>query len=306
MRIVFLHLCLLLTAFGSVRAKPVVVSANTILADFVRVVGGEDVEAISLLERGGDPHSFEPRPTDNRHLSRADLLVVNGLGFEPWLEKIAKTSGFQGKIVETSAGIRPLHHAEEDDHDAHKEHAHAHNHDHASDVDPHAWHDPRNVRRYVENLRDALIAVAPKDADHFRQRADAYLRELDALHADAKARFAALPVERRRLVTSHDALHYLAEAYGLTIVPVRGLQPDREPSAKQLAAIVRFVREQKVPAVFVESTSTPKLIHLLARDAGVNIVRELYTDSLGAVGTPGDTFLGMFRANVETIVGALK
>jgi zinc/manganese transport system substrate-binding protein len=283
-------------------AKPLVVSSNTILADFVRVVGSDDVESACLLTRGGDPHTFEPKPSDMRTLGRADLLVANGLGFEPWLQKLAAPSGFHGTIVEASRGISPL--RRNGDTAAKSFGFGGDQHDEA--VDPHAWHDLRNARRYVENIRDALIRLVPAQADAFRTRAAAYLHKLDELQTYVVAQLAALPPDRRKLVTSHDALRYFGAAYGLTIVPVSGLQPDREPSAKQLAALVHFIRDQNVPAVFIEATSNPKLLNLIARDAGVTVVHELYTDSLGPVGSAGETFTGMIRANVDIIASSLK
>lgn len=297
----FLRLFLFLVAASALAAKPNVVTSNTILADFVRVVGGEDVTATCLLGSGIDPHSFEPRPSDVRTLAKADLLVVNGLGFESWLGKVVRNSGFRGTVVEAAASVTPL---EREHNHAHDHAGHAHDHD--DEVDPHAWHDLRNAIRYVDTICAALAKAAPDKAEAFRGRAAAYRTELETLHAEARNRLQALPANRRKLVTSHDALHYFAAAYGLTVVPVRGLQTDREPSAKQLASLVQLIRKENVPAVFIESTSNPKLLKLLAQDAGVSVVRELYTDSLGPAGSPGDTFAGMFKANVDTIVAALR
>lgn len=300
-----LRLALFLLASGVLSAKPIVVTSNTILADFVRVIGGSDVAASCLLGAGADPHGFEPRPSDVRTLAKADLLIVNGLGYEKWLEKIVRNSGFRGAVVEAASSVTPL--VREDDHAHHSgagdAHAHHHHHD---EVDPHAWHDLRNASLYAEVICAALARTVPEKSEAFRERTAAFRAELAQLHAETVKRLQALPSHRRKLVTSHDALHYFATAYGLTVVPVRGLQTDREPGAKQLAALVQLIRNEKVPAVFIESTSNPKLLKLLANDAGVTVVRELYTDSLGPAGSPGETFLGMFKANVDTIADALK
>jgi zinc/manganese transport system substrate-binding protein len=289
-----------LTVFAS--AKPIVVSTTTILDDFVRTLGGDAIEAHCLLTPGRDPHSYNPTPTDIRLLRRADLIVINGLGFETWLEKLIKNSGSRGTLVTASNGITPLR-AEHDSHDAH-DHAH-HDHDHG-EIDPHAWHDLRLAAHYVENIRDALAAATPDHASSIRNRATAYLAELDTLDALFRERLAAIPKSRRKIVTSHDSLRYLGEAYELRIVPIAGLRPDQEPSAKQLAAIVTLLRRESVSAIFVESTTNPKIPTLLAKEAGVSVISELYTDSLGASGSPGATFLGMARANMETITAALK
>jgi zinc/manganese transport system substrate-binding protein len=299
--IILLGVCssLLSTAAEAPKSKPLVVATTTILDDFVRTLGGDAIDARCLLTPGHDPHSFNPAPADIRLLTQADLIVVNGLGFETWLEKLLQNSGARGTLLTASQGLAPLH--AECDHD----HAHGHDHDHG-EIDPHAWHDLRHAARYVENIRDALIKLAPSSSDAIAARATAYLAELVALDAQFRERLAAIPAARRKLVTSHDSLRYLAHAYGLEIIPVSGLRPDQEPSAKQLAAIVTLIRREKVSAIFVESTTNPKIPTLLAQEAGVTVVNELYTDSLGAPGSPGATFLGMARANLETITTALK
>jgi zinc/manganese transport system substrate-binding protein len=303
MRLLRLFVSILFVTLGALAsAKPIVVSTTTILDDFVRTLGADAIEAHCLLTPGRDPHSYNPTPADVRLLRRADLIVINGLGFETWLEKLIKNSGSRANLVIASNGITPLR-AEHDSHDAH-DHAH-HDHDHG-EIDPHAWHDLRLAAHYVENIRDALAAVAPAHATAIRTRAAAYLAELDTLDAQFRERLASISKSRRKIVTSHDSLRYLGEAYELRIVPIAGLRPDQEPSARQLAAIVKLIRHESVSAVFVESTTNPKIPKLLAKEAGVTVISELYTDSLGTSGSPGTTFLGMARANLETITTALK
>ncbi len=286
---------------ASAAAKPVVISTNTLLDDFVRTLGADAIDARCLLTPGRDPHTYNPTPADIRLLAQADLIIVNGLGFETWLDKLIKNSGFRGTLVTAAQGITPL---RSEDHD-HDHGAHDHDHDHG-EIDPHAWQDLRNAARYVENIRDALATAAPDHADAIRARATAYLAELDALDTQFRERLAQLPKARRKIVTSHDSLRYLGEAYGVSVIPIAGLRSDQEPSARQLAAIIRRVRREAVPAIFIESTTNPKIPTLLAREAGVTVVSELYTDSLGVPGSPGATFLGMARANLETITAALK
>jgi zinc/manganese transport system substrate-binding protein len=283
-------------------AKPIVVTTTTILDDFVRTLGADAIDARCLLTPGRDPHSFEPTPADVRQLARADLIVVNGLGFELWLDKTIRNSGTRARVLAASQGIEPLKTPHNHDHHDH-DHAHHHHHD---DIDPHAWHDLRLAARYVENIRDALIALAPAHTDSIRTRATAYLAELTALDTRFRETISALPDERRKLVTSHDSLRYLGRAYGLTLIPIAGLGGGQEPSARELATIVKTIRAENARALFLESTTNPKIPTLLAKEAGVTIVRELYTDSLGAPGTPGATFLGMARANLETLATALR
>jgi zinc/manganese transport system substrate-binding protein len=284
-------------------AQPLVVCANTLLHDFVRTLGADAIDARCLLTPGRDPHSFEPAPADVRLLLSADLIVINGLGFETWLEKLLKNSAPRGPLLTASDGIPPL---RADAHD-HSEHDHAHHQDHNhGDTDPHAWHDLRNAARYVENIRDALVKLAPDSASAIHARTTIYLAELTSIDKEFRQRLAAIPAARRKLVTSHDSLRYLGNAYGLEIIPISGLRPDQEPSARQLATIVKLLRRENIRAVSIESTTNPKIPTLLAKEAGVAVVNELYTDSLGAPDSPAATFLGMARANLETITTALK
>jgi zinc/manganese transport system substrate-binding protein len=307
-RLVCFILPLFVTALVAPAAerKPLVVATNTILDDFVRTLGGDGIETRCLLTPGRDPHTYDPTPADVRLLARADAIVVNGLGFENGLEKLIRNSGFRGALITASEGVAPLRATAEHDHAHHDGHpAHAHDHDHGT-FDPHAWHDLRRAARYIETLRDALARLVPSHADVIRARALDYLGQLETLNTQFRERLTALPANRRKLVTSHDSLRYLGEAYGLTIIPIAGLRSGREPSAKKLAALVKRIRREAVPAIFVESTTNPKIPTLIAREAGVVVIDSLYTDSLGDHNTPGSTFLGAMRANLETLLRALR
>lgn len=293
-----LVLTLALSSLGL--AKPKVVTSNTLLWDLAREVAGDAADCSSLIPLGVDPHAFQPAPSDMRRLAEAQVVVVNGLGLEPWLEKQIQQSGFKGEIVVASAGVKPLLGACE-----HEGHDHA-DHEHEGEYDPHAWHDLNRVATYVTNIRDGLVRAAPDQAAGLQDRTASLLDRIQKLDTEARTRLSALPAERRKLVTSHDALGYLGDAYGLTIIPIAGLRPDREPSAREMARLVTQIRREQVRAVFIESTSNPKIPSLLAREAGVTVVTELYTDSLGVPGSPGETFLGMFRHNLDTLVASLQ
>lgn len=298
----------LLAVALSGRAQPVVMTTNTILQDLVRQIAGERVDVRCLLPIGVDPHSFEPSPADVRRLAQAQLVVVNGIDFEPWLDKLVANSGYSGPVVAASEGVPLLDSeghvhdpaAEADDHDAAEDH-----HEHGS-LDPHAWHDPRKVVRYTRNLALALSDLLPTHSAEIEAATTAYIAKLEQLHVYATEQFAPLPEARRRLVTAHDALRYLGQAYNLQIIPIAGLAPGQEPNPRALARLIDTIRAQRVPAVFFESTSSPKALRLIAEEAGVATVTSLYTDSLGPAGSPGSTYLGMFRHNVDTIVEALR
>lgn len=295
MRPAFL-LLLGLLATVSAAARPLVVASNTILHDLVREIAGDTLDHRSLVAPGVDPHHFEPRPADVRLLARADLLVVNGLGYESWLtQRLITQSGFRGTLVTASDGITPL--------ESTCSTGHHHHHDHR---DPHAWQDPRHVATYVANLRDALVLLAPDHAALYTERAAAYTEQLLALDAFARQHLASLPPERRKLVTSHDSLGYFGHAYDLTLIPISGLIPGQEPSARDLAQLIRLIRAENVSAIFIETTSNSKVPELIAREANVRVVGPLYTDSLGPPGSPGETYLAFFRHNLHLIVNALS
>lgn len=282
--------------------RPLVVATNTILADMAAEVAGPDAEVHCLVPRGVDLHGYEPRPSDVAQLARASLVVANGAGFEPWIERLVANSGFSGTIVHASRGCPLLEWGGE---------AHAHGHDEScgasghGTVDPHAWQDLANGIRYVEAIRAGLAAADPARAAAYAERARAYTERLGALDAAIRARFEAIPPERRRILTSHEALAYFGRAYGLEIVPLRGLDLMREPDARRLAALVDELRARRIRAIFVEAVSNPKMLEQLARDTGTALGGELFTDSVGAPGTPAATYLGMLRENADRIARAL-
>ncbi|PTY07293.1 metal ABC transporter substrate-binding protein [Opitutaceae bacterium EW11] len=282
-------------------SKPLVVTTHTVLSDFVHEIAGDDVEVTCLLPVNIDPHSYDPRPADVRAVSRAALVVMNGLGLEPWAERLVAAAGYKGAIVVATDGLEGLLPLSD-----HEEHGHAGRSGENDALDPHAWQDLRNAKHYVQKIANALCQVVPSRADAFRSNAAAYEAKLDALDAEVRREIDSIPSGRRKLVTSHDSLQYLGNRYGLRIVPVAGSRPGQEPSARQLAELISTVRREHVPAVFFEATSNPKLAELVAKEAGVTVVRELYTDSLGPTGSPGATYLGMFRHNIATLVAALK
>jgi len=274
-----------------------VVAAQPLLADFVQAIAQDDVALTCLLSANADPHSYEPTPADLRRLVQADLVVVNGLGLEPWVDQLVHNSGFHGQIAVASQGcpVRLRWQNLSSTIDA--------NH---AEWDPHAWHDPANARHYVVVIRDALKQLDPAAASRFETRSEAYLQKIDELDRFARAELSTIPPDQRKLVTSHDSLHYLGHAYGLEIVPIAGSRPDQEPSAKELAQLITLIKSENVRAIFFEPTSSPALARLVAEEAHVNVVRELCTDGLGAPGSVNATYLGMFRANIETIATALR
>lgn len=304
------------------------VASFSILADMVKNVGGDRVVVTELVGPDGDAHEFDPTPADAKKLAGADIFFVNGLGFEGWMERLETSSGFKGATVVASKGVTPLtiededehlhddvaddhdddhdSHAkgEDDDHD-HEEHAEAHHHDHGG-TDPHAWQNLANGEIYVVNIRDGLIAADPDGRGVYEANAEKYLAALKKEDAAVKAAIAALPQTHRRIITSHDAFGYFGEAYGLEILAPEGISTASEPSAKDVAKIIRQIRKDKIPAVFMENITNAKMLEQIAKESGAKIGGTLYSDALSAKDGPAPTYLDMFKHNVGTLTSALS
>jgi zinc/manganese transport system substrate-binding protein len=294
----------LLAPTVSAQQIPVVVSFS-ILADMVREVGGPHVDVTSLVGANADVHVFDPTPADAKRIASARLVVVNGLGFEGWLDRLIKSSGYKGPIVIASKGVKtPL--QLKDDHE-HSGANKAHSHKHSLIVpDPHAWQNLANAERYVETIRIALVAALPAHAATFEQRAADYTKRIKTLDEATKARIAEVAVERRRVITSHDAFGYFASAYGVTFFPLQGLSTGSEPSASDIVRIIDLIKKNKVSAIFTESISDPRVLERIAKDSGAKVGGVLYADALTVPGTDADTYLKMFERNVTTIMQGIS
>ncbi len=290
---------------GADAGKLPVVASFSILADLVRQVGGGRVEVAALVGPGGDAHVFSPAPADAKRVAAARLIVTNGLALEGWLPRLISASGAKAPVIVASQGVNAAHLDENDPghvHDAAPAHDHGHNH---GGLDPHAWQDVANVKTYVRNIRDGLIAVDPAGREVYENNAAAYLARLDELDADIRRRMAAIPADRRRIITTHDAFGYFGRAYGLGLIAPQGLSTDTEASAADVARVVRQIRAEKAPAVFLENIADPRLMERIARETGVRIGGQLYTDSLSPPTGPAASYIDMMRSNVATLEKAL-
>jgi zinc/manganese transport system substrate-binding protein len=269
-----------------------VVATFSILADMVKQVGGPHVNVTSLVGPNSDAHVFDPTPADAKRLAAAKLVVINGLGFEGWMSRLVKSSGYKGPVLVASKGVKTIPMANSD-----------HDHKHAHAVpDPHAWQSLLNARQYVENIKVALSTAMPAQTADFLARAEDYLKQIDALEKSTQARIAAIPMERRRVITSHDAFGYFARAYKVSFYPLQGLSTGSEPSAADVVRIVNEIKKNKVTAIFAENISDPRVLERVAKDTGAKIGGTLFADALSAPGTDADTYLKMFEYNVSTIV----
>jgi len=336
-----------------------VVATFSILGDMVKRIGGGRVAVTTLVGADGDTHAYQPTPADARAVSRAEVLVSNGLEFEGWLDRLVDASSFGGIRVVATTGIQPIRpgdggehhddhgedddhghkddHASEDDHDhGHKDdhaakddHDHDHKDDHAAKddhdhghkddhgdgdhhghhhgvFDPHAWHDLAKAVVYVDNITAALARTDPANAPTYYENRATYVAEIEALDAEIRKKLAGLPEGRRTIVTPHDAFGYYAEAYGLRFVAPQGLSTESKPSAGDVAALIRQIREEEITAVFVESLTDPRLIQQIARETGASIGGTVYSDALSGPDGPASTYLGMMRHNSGKFVEALS
>ena len=273
--------------------KPRVVATFTIIGDLVEAVGGDAVSVTTLVGPDGDAHVFEPKPSDVAAVAKADLIVANGLGMEPWLERLTEAADFKGKTVIASADVMPLPFKEEADSSG------------AMPDDPHAFQDLSNGRLYVKAIAAALEAVAPKDAGAIAARAAKLDAEMIALDAEIKAKLAALPAPNRRILTSHDAFHYFGKAYGLDILSIQGVSTETEPSAADLAEIARQAKSGQVKAIFLENMSNPTLAQTISSESGVPVGGELVADALTKEGGFAPHYLDMFKYNLAELLKVL-
>ncbi|PZU90583.1 MAG: ABC transporter substrate-binding protein [Chelatococcus sp.] len=287
-----------LTAMAQERLP--VVASFSILADFVKEVGGDRVTVSTLVGPDGDAHVYSPTPADAKSVAGAKLIVVNGLKFEGWMTRLIRSSGSKAPVATATTGIKPL---EADDHDDdHDKKGHAHDH---AGVDPHAWQDAANAKIYVANIRDALSKADPAGKSTYEANASAYLARLDAVDAEVKAAVARIPADRRKAITTHDAFGYFVKAYGIAFIAPQGVSTESEASAKDVARIIRQVKTQKVPAVFLENVTNPRLIEQIARESGAKVGGRLYSDALSAPTGPAGTYIAMMKHNISQIEKAL-
>lgn len=271
--------------------KPRVVATSTIIADLAQEVGGEEIQLTGILKPGTDPHVYEPVPADSRFLEEADLILYNGYNLEPGLIKLMNAAGGKAQKLAVGEVVKPL------------------QLDKGGAVvpDPHVWGSAENAIAMVNAIRDELIKLSPKDREKYTQRAAQLTDELQQLHSWINQQIQTIPPDKRKLVTTHDAFQYYGRAYGLAIAgTLIGISTEEQPSAQTVQRLVQSIKKTGVPAIFAETTINPALIKTVAQEAGIKLApNQLYSDSIGAKGSDGDSYMKMMAANTRAIVEAL-
>jgi zinc/manganese transport system substrate-binding protein len=262
-----------------------VVASFSILGDFVRNVGGDRVNITTLVGPDGDVHVYTPAPEDAKRIADAKLVVINGFGLEGWLPRLVQSSGGKATMVTATDGIAP--------------------HRLGSETDPHAWQSVVNAKIYVSNIGKALEAADPADAEVFRANEKGYEAKLDALDREVRAAIAQIPPARRKVISTHDAFGYFAAEYGITFIAPLGVSTDSEPSARDIASIVNQIKAAKIPAVFFENITDPRLMRQIAAETGARIGGTLYSDSLSPENGEAPTYIDMVRHNIKALTSAL-
>jgi zinc/manganese transport system substrate-binding protein len=285
------------------------VASFSILGDLVKNVGGDRVALTVLVGPGGDAHVYEPNPADAKAVADARLVFVNGLGFEGWMGRLVEASGSKAALVTVSQGVTPLASAEEGEEHAkgekHAAHEPAEDHHHGAS-DPHAFQSVPNGKIYVGNIRDALIAADPAGKAVYEANAAAYLARLDEVDAEVRAAVAAIPEGQRKIITSHDAFGYFGKTYGFSFLAPQGISTEAEPSAREVARLIRQIKADRVKAIFVENITDQRMIRRIAAESGAVIGGELYSDALSPPDGPAGTYIDMFRHNIKTLSAALS
>jgi len=282
-------MAMLLNSPAAAQDKVKVVTTISILGDFVKNVGGDRVDVVTLVGTNGDAHTFSPSPADAKKIADAKVVFVNGLGLEGWITRLVVASGTKAPMVVVSTGVT----SRKMDEDGRQV------------TDPHAWQSIANAKVYVANIRDGLSKADPAGASTYGANAKAYLATLDALENEVKAAIAKIPADHRRIITTHDAFGYFGAAYGMEFIAPEGISTEHEASAKDVAMIITQIRKEKIPAVFMENISDPRLMQQIAKESGAKIGGALFSDALSDEKGTASTYVDMMRNNIKQFLTAL-
>jgi manganese/iron transport system substrate-binding protein len=254
-------------------------------------VGGDEIEHQGILEPGADPHVYEPTPQDSVALEKADLILYNGFNLEPGIIKMINSTGIKANKYAVGEVVKPL----DFEYKGQQE------------PDPHVWGDAQNAIAMTKAIRDRLIELSPEDAAEFKANAEELITELQQVDRWISKQIATIPLAKRKLVTTHDAFQYFTRAYGLDMAgTLIGISTEEQPSAQTVKNLANEIKKMQIPAIFAETTINPQLIETVAEEAGVRLApQELYSDSIGAKGSEGDSYVNMLVTNTKSIVESL-
>lgn len=273
---------------SNAQKKLVVVSSASIFDDMAKNIGGDLIESLSIVPIGGDPHIYEATPADAKLVARADIILINGLTFEGWINEIIENSGTKATTTLITKGIQAI---------ESKEHKNA--------TDPHAWMDAENGLVYIKNIKDALVSADPIHAESYEKNYTIYSNKIKSLHQYIQKKINSIPEKKRILITSHDAFSYFGNKYGMEVISMMGVSTEADAQTSDMERVVEAIQNNKVPAIFVESTINPKLLQQVSKDQKVKIGGSLYADSIGEEGTDGNSYYGMLKHNADVISSGL-
>ncbi len=285
-KLTFLCLLFLANTVSANDSSIRVVTSFSILEDLVKELGGQYVSVVNLVGRNSDAHMYQPKPSDAVAIAKADLVVFNGLGFEGWIPRLIKNSGYKNQQIIASRGVDAIKNGKE--------------------IDPHAWQSFHNIRLYIQNISQMLIQLRPQHVEALTKRQQKYLDSVSNLEQRLKKQFASIPPNKRIVVTSHDAFGYLGREFKIQFLAPLGLSLEVEASAEDVATIIDQIREQNVKALFVENINNPRLLELISAETNVTIGGRLYSDALSEVEGPASTYLKMMRYNIESLINRLN
>jgi zinc/manganese transport system substrate-binding protein len=280
---------LLFASPASAQDKLKILATFSILGDLVKNVGGDRVEVVTLVGPNGDAHVYTPTPADAKKLGEAKVVVINGFGLEGWMTRLVKASGTKAATVFASKSVKSRK-MEDEGHQV---------------TDPHAWQSIANTKIYVANIRDGLSSADAAGKSAYEANAAAYLAKLDELEKDVKAAIGKIPADHRRIITSHDAFGYFGAAYGMEFISPEGVSTESEASAQDVAKIITQIKKQKIPAVFMENITDPRMMQQIAKESGAKIGGTLFSDALSDDKGPAPTYIDMMRNNIKQFSAAL-
>lgn len=284
------RLLFLLLFVTPLSAKLNVVTSFSILHDLVKNIAGDKITLTNIVGANNDAHIYEPRPRDALALAHADLVIVNGLGFEEgWMHRLIESSGFKGKVITAARSLKPRLASGQDQ----------------GVPDPHAWHSIPHVKIYVQNIYQALATHDKKNAAYYYKNFQNYLKKLNALHTWVHKQFNAVPKTKRKMITAHDAFAYFGAEYKVALWSLVGINTESEATARDIARLIDAARREKVRAIFLENITSPKLLEQVASETNISLGGTLYSDALSDASEPGDTYLKMMQHNVKTIAASM-